>query len=324
MVVNDVLAGPKTPYWACSTCGSTSNWASRIVCRCGKACSYKVLSAALAADKAQKAYPAVVSPKKAAGAWSDDARSLRAQLEEQRKQMAMLRGENKRLASGRAEAGPAGAEDDCDEEASVENMVRAKDALAKVLPDSPEVKSLEQRIEEARRRRTQCKPLHTQTLLAEKHLEKKRKQLDAATKSVEELQEQLQQAGEECDVDRAAVIAAEADVNALHKRALVQLNGSVPAATAECKEAFDKVISSLPEQVVQAPENKKKLEELEAALSSVLKAARQSCQKSEAEVAEAAGAKPASTPSAPEPVPMDEDDQLELNSIYDEYCCCCC
>jgi len=277
-----------------------------------------VLSAALAADKAQKAYPAVVSPKKAAGAWSDDARSLRAQLEEQRKQMAMLRGENKRLASGRAEAGPAGAEDDCDEEASVENMVRAKDALAKVLPDSPEVKSLEQRIEEARRRRTQCKPLHTQTLLAEKHLEKKRKQLDAATKSVEELQEQLQQAGEECDVDRAAVIAAEADVNALHKRALVQLNGSVPAATAECKEAFDKVISSLPEQVVQAPENKKKLEELEAALSSVLEAARHSCQKSETEVAEAVAAKPAST-TEPVPMDMDAEDEREISDIYDDF-----
>ena len=98
--------------------------------------------------------------------------------------------------------------------------------------------------------------------------------LEAAKKAAEQLQEQLTQAEEAREVARAAVTAADAEVNALHKRALAELNGAIPAAAAECKEAYDRAIGSIPEHVVQAPENKHMLEQLEAALAAVLKAAK--------------------------------------------------
>ena len=41
----EVLPGPRAPSWACS-CGRSTNWASRVVCKCGKAAPQEVRRAA--------------------------------------------------------------------------------------------------------------------------------------------------------------------------------------------------------------------------------------------------------------------------------------
>ena len=86
MVVKDVLEGPRTPHWACSGCGTSNNWVSPVVCRCGKACSQKVRTAALSAEKAYKAQPRIIQPKPLHGFCPGEARNLQSQLNEQKTQ----------------------------------------------------------------------------------------------------------------------------------------------------------------------------------------------------------------------------------------------
>ena len=107
---------------------------------------------------------------------------------------------------------------------------------------------------------------------------------------------------------KAAVIAAEADVNALHKRALAELSGSVGTAADECRDAYQRVIGSLPQPVVQSPENNQVLEQLEAVLGKVFEAAKQQHPQPPAAV----------PPSEKEfQTEMDVDDQTEINAIYE-------
>ena len=48
----EVLEGPRKPEWSCPHCYTDSNWASRIVCRCGKGAPRSVSDKAKAAAKA--------------------------------------------------------------------------------------------------------------------------------------------------------------------------------------------------------------------------------------------------------------------------------
>ena len=306
MAKKDVLLGPKTP-----------NWASRIVCRCGNPCSAKVRAAALAADKTRDKQPKTVAANPPRGAWSDETKFLRSQLEEQKRQLAKLKQEKKRWDVERVATKQKESDDEEGEEESIEDMVKAKDQLARVLPESPEVKSLEARIEDAKRKRDQGKPLRTQTLVAERTLEKKRRQFEAAKKTFSDLQEKLKLSEEDLETTRAAVMAAEADVNALHKRALAELNGGIPAATVQCKEAYDRVIGSLPEHMVQAAQNQQVLEQLKAVLAKVFEAAKQNDTMREGDGANASPTSPAPSPAPDEEVSMDAEDQSEFNSLYD-------
>jgi len=76
-------------------------------------------------------------------------------LEEQKKQIAKLRDEKKRLLSERVDSQHQSGGDSGEEEETIAQLVQAKEDLSKWLPDSPAVKSLERRIEEARRKRDQ-------------------------------------------------------------------------------------------------------------------------------------------------------------------------
>ena len=46
MPSEDVIFGPRFPTWACSSCPKATNWASRVVCSCGKRCPDKIRAAA--------------------------------------------------------------------------------------------------------------------------------------------------------------------------------------------------------------------------------------------------------------------------------------
>ena len=43
---DDVIFGPRFPTWACTACSRSTNWASRVVCSCGKRCLEKIRAAA--------------------------------------------------------------------------------------------------------------------------------------------------------------------------------------------------------------------------------------------------------------------------------------
>ena len=58
---NFILAGPRTPYWGCK-CGSDSNYASRIKCRCGASAPTSMLQKAKRNEAATKSQPRA-SPK---------------------------------------------------------------------------------------------------------------------------------------------------------------------------------------------------------------------------------------------------------------------
>ena len=48
----EVLEGPRKPEWSCPNCFTSTNWASRVVCRCGKGAPRSVADKAKAAAKA--------------------------------------------------------------------------------------------------------------------------------------------------------------------------------------------------------------------------------------------------------------------------------
>ena len=43
---DDVVRGPKQPFWGCQSCGRTSNWACRLRCKCGAAAPNHVMQKA--------------------------------------------------------------------------------------------------------------------------------------------------------------------------------------------------------------------------------------------------------------------------------------
>ena len=47
----EVLEGPRKPEWSCPHCYTAANWASRVVCRCGKGAPRSVADRAKAAAK---------------------------------------------------------------------------------------------------------------------------------------------------------------------------------------------------------------------------------------------------------------------------------
>ena len=62
-----VLDGPKFPYWGCSNCGSASNSASRIRCRCGTSAPTRIVQAAK--RNVSLTQPRPSNPRRAQGDW---------------------------------------------------------------------------------------------------------------------------------------------------------------------------------------------------------------------------------------------------------------
>eukprot|EP00959_Pyramimonas_sp_CCMP1952_P382538 8015899-Pyramimonas_sp.AAC.1 len=62
----EVLPGPRVPTWACS-CGRNTNWASRVICTCGKKAPPEVRRAAKLHARGQQHHPCAGPPRVGGG-----------------------------------------------------------------------------------------------------------------------------------------------------------------------------------------------------------------------------------------------------------------
>ena len=110
-----VLAGPKYPTWSCN-CGTHSNYASRIKCRCGREAPHRILQAARKAAERSKDVPAPSQGRRVAGAWAKGPPS-----DKENKELSRLRAENAELrqTAKRTENGETSPKEDAENEEEV-------------------------------------------------------------------------------------------------------------------------------------------------------------------------------------------------------------
>ena len=65
-----MLVGPKFPYWGCSRCGCSSNYASRVRCKCGASAPTKIVQTAKRNASTLRTQPSTVQRSGPTGAWS--------------------------------------------------------------------------------------------------------------------------------------------------------------------------------------------------------------------------------------------------------------
>eukprot|EP00959_Pyramimonas_sp_CCMP1952_P030590 641283-Pyramimonas_sp.AAC.1 len=93
-----MLPGPKKPTWGCPSCGTASNWAGTVKCRCGQDAPTSVIQRARKAAKAEMQQLASAPPELPAP-WSE-------QFKQMQKQMENLTTELKRFKAAQGSAAP--------------------------------------------------------------------------------------------------------------------------------------------------------------------------------------------------------------------------
>ena len=204
-VGRDVLLGPTTPWWPCPKCGRTNNFASRVVCTCGKPAPPEVRAAAYAADAVARTQGAIdpipnrgkggagasyrdVAAKQPSAAQQQQAANTKA-LEERLKKMEKALAEQ---AKGQAPAAPkekdasvAGAAA-ADEEKPIDltklhaAVTTMEEAFGK---ESPAYKLALQEWDEARKQKLESKPLGLQVRTLEDRARKKAAALEHAAEA---------------------------------------------------------------------------------------------------------------------------------------------
>ena len=202
----EILAGPKKPYWECTSCSDSHNFASRIRCRCGQAAPKQVKAKAVKAAKALKdkeaADPLPHSKRQiqVISATSDSSSKLQLQVSSLKKQLAEAKKEADDL---RCATGSSGAEDDEDmEEAAAvptpEQVERLQSihqmAIDTYGSDHELTKKLLSDLEVARRRRADSKPLDVRARNLESKLRQNNAQLEKAEGVEQEATAQLEEA----------------------------------------------------------------------------------------------------------------------------------
>jgi len=245
----DVLPGPKSPVWGCS-CGEAHNWASRLKCRgCSKAAPAAVRARAQAAAKDVEG--------KGSAAGSAGQASRLAKLEAELKG---LKAENKALrsATGSAEAS-GGAEADAAEggKAEIDRLSAALEAV-KLLGDEAMAQSLQARLDAARQKAVDAKPLSA-ILGLQRKLERRRKASTALDAKVAALQADLASANAEATEAKAEVAQMELELKRLHERAIAN-RGDVNSRAASL---YEQARAILPPGAAEHPDGQQYLASLQ-------------------------------------------------------------
>ena len=249
----DVLPGPKSPVWGCSTCGETANCASRLKCRgCGKPASQST------ADKARSAARRVQASDAAAGneanAKDQALQKKDLELKRLREELRKARAGVERSADRDAAATAADAVDSDDLGAAVQ---QARDKLKKVQSLPTEVRDLvaggydecvarlQHELDAAQAERRAAHPLKKRLESAELHKARMDKKLAESRAALLEQEKQLAALQErmalqrdavgECEmaVRKATAEVAELATKFASERALDGASGSAETAPAD-------------------------------------------------------------------------------------------
>jgi len=184
---------------------------------------------------------------------------LRKQVEELKKQTAG------------GETGAETTEDSSEADALQKEIDRLSEFLSacyKLDPESEHTKKVAAELEGAKKRKVASKPLRTQVLGIERKLQSKRKSLESARNTLQEMEAGLaDQRNLEASL-LAEVSSLETEAAKLHQRAL---GGESVAVTGEAVAA--KIVSLLPPGVQILPEGEQKLREVQRMVSELVAAA---------------------------------------------------
>ena len=195
---DSVLPGPKFPFWGCSQCGNSGNWASRIKCKCGATAPTRIVQAAKREAAALKSQPAHGGAPRARGMWAKGPPQppVVKKLEERLK---LLEAENKKLRESPKEddtneAGN-GAEGS-DENTDIGELISALAKLEKARASHQLVAAARAELETARRKRDEARPTRHKISAAQKKLGTKKNVLEASEAKILELREAAKKAEE--------------------------------------------------------------------------------------------------------------------------------
>ena len=170
----NVLPGPHFPLWGCR-CGSTSNWASRIKCKCGAPAPTRVIQAAKREAASIKSQPANAGAPRAKGKWANGPPKHNDELAKLRAEVAQLR-ESAKTNDVDAE--------EVDEEEPTIDLQKAHAAyqatVAAFGADSKRAKEMDADVQKLRTAKQQGKSLSAQIGAAERKVRDKDKKLESA------------------------------------------------------------------------------------------------------------------------------------------------
>ena len=246
----DLLLGPKKPYWQCQHCHRTSNWATRIVCSCGKSAPKAVVKAAKVADKrARDAKDKSKGKRENAGAPSQDVSKLVA--EEVRKvlraELAAIKKEPEGAATSAAAPAPAPEEPAKDNsEADKAKLTSLQDFLKSLVAgknddDTETIAAMEKQVTALKAKVADAKPPVVQHRAIANRLQRVQASEQAVREKIDRNEAEIVKIKQAIETDRAALSEKQSEIEKLQGELQRSVALLVDAATVEGADplAFD-------------------------------------------------------------------------------------